>query len=225
MGFFDDIGNGIGFISGGLGSIVGGVGGSAIEGLTPGVEKFGGPGRLDSPEAQRFLDVNGLDKQFNQFGNVQGGFRDTQRGLAHRLQAQANGTAPSLADRQLALAQQRGLAQQQALAAGARGPNRALAQRQAAINSGNLNSQLAAQGVGARLQEQRQAQGLLANVATQARQQDLGTDQLTTQQAIERERIRQQKLQAILGQPTAFERGSALISTIGSTAATGQGGA
>lgn len=95
------------------------------------------------------------------------GFADAQAGLgglAGQLQGQAFGTAPSLAMEQLRQAQGANAANTMALQASSRGVNPA----QAALNASQVNSagnqQMAAQGVGAALQERNAAQGLLGNV-------------------------------------------------------------
>lgn len=109
--------------------------------------------------------ANNLAGAAGQAGNAQApGFADAMGGLgglAGMLQGQANGTAPSLAMEQLRQAQGTNAANTMALQASSRGLNPA----QAALNASQVNSagnqQVAAQGVGAALQERNAAQGLL----------------------------------------------------------------
>lgn len=108
---------------------------------------------------------NALAGQAGQAGNAQApGFAESMgglSGLAGMLQGQANGTAPSLAMEQLRQAQQTNAANTMALQASQRGLNPS----QAALNSAQVNAQgnqnVAAQGVGAALQERTAAQGML----------------------------------------------------------------
>jgi len=115
----------------------------------------------------------------SRIGNVQAGqlgtsdFRGTQVDLAASLQAQAAGTAPSIAEMQAKRQGDRALAQQLAMQAGATGSQAALARRQAARGQAQISADIAATSAQTRLAEQRQAQEQLAQVSSQARQQDV----------------------------------------------------
>ncbi len=122
-----------------------------------------------------------LSDQLNQIGtgqNVDPVFRDYQKGLAAQLQAQANGQGPSIAQMQLQQATDRTLNQSLGAIRSATGANAGLSARTAALagaqqlgSAGNASGQL-------RLQEQQQAQQMLAGVAGQGRSGDdaaLGT--------------------------------------------------
>lgn len=106
--------------------------------------------------------------------------RGYQDFLSNQLQAQTLGQGPSLAQGQFQQNLDQSIAAQQALATSARGGNIAGAQRQAAMNTGNLNLQGAQQAAQLRQQEQLQAQGLLGQTSSTMRGQDIG---LATSQA------------------------------------------
>lgn len=91
--------------------------------------------------------------------------RQAAEKLIADLQAQSAGTGPSLATAQLKSAQDRGLAQTLATAAAMRGGSAASNQRQVLTQKGDADRQFAQDAAMARLQEQQQAQGALANLA------------------------------------------------------------
>jgi hypothetical protein len=101
-------------------------------------------------------------------------FRQGQVGFVNQLQNMANGQGPSLVQNQLQQATDQNLAQQQALAASARGGNSGMAQRIAAQNAGNIQQQAAQQSAGLRQQEMLGAYGMLGNQLASARGQDIG---------------------------------------------------
>jgi len=84
-----------------------------------------------------------------------------QMALNKQLMNQAQGIGPSVAGMQLQQATDQNIAQQQALAASARGGNVGMAQRIASQQAGQIQQQSAQQMGLLRLQEQQQAQGLL----------------------------------------------------------------
>lgn len=100
--------------------------------------------------------------------------RTYQDFLAKQLQQQASGQGPSLAQGQFQNNLDQSIAAQHAMAASATGGNIGLAQRQAAVNTGNLNLQAANQAAQLRMQEQLAAEGLLGTTAGTMRGQDLG---------------------------------------------------
>ena len=106
--------------------------------------------------------------------------RASQIGLAEALQAQAAGTAPSLAEQQLARQNELAVRQQLALAGSQRGMTPAMAQRQAAMNIANLQGEQGARAAELRIQEQQAARAQLADVLNQTRGVDVN---LATQQA------------------------------------------
>lgn len=98
-------------------------------------------------------------------------FAADQRWLLDQLRAQALGQGPSLAKEQLRLGADQNVAAQQALAATGRG-NAAMAARQAAQNTANINQNMAGQAALAGIQERLGALGQIGGVAGQARGQD-----------------------------------------------------
>lgn len=103
-----------------------------------------------------------------------------QQSLITQLQAQANGTGPSLASGMLKQGTDRTLANQAALAATMGASNPALAQRQLATNAITANQQLAQASAQQRMQDQINGQSQLGSVLNNARGQDIG---LATAQA------------------------------------------
>lgn len=112
-------------------------------------------------------------------------FRKRQLELANMLQAQASGQGPSLAQNQLQQANEQALKQQMALAASQRGGNLQMAQRQAAINIGDLQQQNALQSAQLAMQEQMAARQQLEGILGSARGQDIAVD--TTQTGFEQQ--------------------------------------
>jgi hypothetical protein len=103
-----------------------------------------------------------------------------QMGLLQQLQQQAMGQGPSLAAEQLKQAQESAFAQSQAQLAGARGGASPLLARQALAARQSQAGDLGRAASLARMQEQAQARGQLAEVAGGVRGQE---QQLATQQA------------------------------------------
>ncbi len=123
------------------------VGGQVADGLDAATE---------SRANNEFREIDQKNFDLPNYWEISGSYKDQVR----RLQDQANGRGPSLANMQMQRGLQSALAQQQALAQSGRG-NPAMAARQAAINSGNIAQNLAGQGTMARLAEQRQGQQML----------------------------------------------------------------
>ena len=105
------------------------------------------------------------------YNQAQGGFGQVeagQQGLAQSLQGEANGTAPSVAQSQLAQNTQTNIANQFAAAAsGANGQNPGMAQYNAANIGANANQQAAGQAATAGIQEREGAQSLLGSTLGQ----------------------------------------------------------
>lgn len=99
-------------------------------------------------------------------------FRGNQASLINSLEAQARGEGPSLAAQQLAAATDRNTKQSQALAAGAAGPNAALAQFQAQAGNQQLGAQAGQDAALMRIQEQYNAQNQLGLTLHGARGMD-----------------------------------------------------
>lgn len=100
--------------------------------------------------------------------------REVQTGLISDLQAQANGTAPSVAQAQLQKASDQNLSNTLAAIQSTRGMG-ATAAAGSAIGAGAAAGQQMAQDSAIlRLQEQMQARGLLGQIATGTRGQDIG---------------------------------------------------
>jgi len=102
-------------------------------------------------------------------------FRDAQMRQMQQLQGIASGQQQGAGELATQRQVQNAMAAQQAQARMARGgQNAALAMRQGARNSAGIGLSGAGQSQQAAMQDQMNAQGLLANVAGQGRQQDLG---------------------------------------------------
>lgn len=158
----------------------GGILGGGIGGLIPGVGKIiGGVGEVAGGQPQFKGSVRKIDeKAFNiadakdaaqraRVQEVRSRDRSEQaqqdnRQLIEQLQAQAAGTAPSLAEAQLRSASERNLAQQLAAAQSQQGGSAAARERQLMQNQAASGRELAQDATVARLQEQQQAQQLLA---------------------------------------------------------------
>ncbi len=125
---------------------------------------------------------NPYDAQMQAWANGQGNptaaqgqlsqFRGNQAHLISALEAQARGEGPSLAAQQLQAATDRNTKQSQALAAGASGPNAALAQFQAQQGNQALGAQAAQDAALMRIQEQYNAQNQLGLTLHGARGMD-----------------------------------------------------
>lgn len=109
------------------------------------------------------------DEQYKQATARQSAANTANNSLIQQLQAQSNGSAPSIAQAQLQSTTNRNLAQQMAAAAAQRSPNAALQQRQLAQQRAAANRDVAEQGAVLRLQEQQANQQQLGSV--------LGTEQ------------------------------------------------
>lgn len=115
-------------------------------------------------------------RKFDQRKNVEARTaesRGNSLALQRQLMAQTTGAAPSLATAQLKAAQDRNLSQLMAAAQAQRGGNSALQQRQMMMQQGQAGRALAQDSATARLQEQAQAQQLLANTSQAQQGQDL----------------------------------------------------
>jgi hypothetical protein len=106
-----------------------------------------------------------------QLGNGDQRNAQVQSGLMSQLQSQANGQGPSVAQANFHAANDANMRQQLSLAAS--GGDSALGQRQAALNAANGQQANAQALVGARAQEQLNAQNQLGSLSTNARGQDL----------------------------------------------------
>lgn len=112
---------------------------------------------------QRLGDINGRQDS---------SFRAGQMGLADQLQKYANGTE-SVSQLQLKQAADANIANQMAMAAGARPGQGAMMSRMASQNAGSIGTQLAGQQAVAGLQERQQASNALAGLYNTGRSQDL----------------------------------------------------
>lgn len=108
--------------------------------------------------------------------------RDVQQQLIQQLQAQARGEGPSIAQAQLRKASEENVANSAAMMASGRGPGAAGAAYQTANKAGDIGQKMAGDSAMLRLQEQMQAQNMLAGVTGQMRGQDLSSQQLNLQQ-------------------------------------------
>lgn len=169
-----------------LGSVVPGVGtaiGAGVGGIAGGLLGLFGGGKDD--EQKRLLEEYRKQVMMRQAPEIAApsvagtssaatsDFRGNQQALIDRLEAQANGTAPSIVDAQLRQATDRNTALQQSMAQSGRG-NATLANIVAANNSNNYGQQAAQTAVAGRLQEQQQANAQLSGTLQGARGQDEG---------------------------------------------------
>jgi hypothetical protein len=100
--------------------------------------------------------------------------RKYQTGLMDALRLQAAGGGPSLATASMRAATDRNNAQAMGMAASMKGPQSALAGRQVALGAAGANQQAAQASAMMRMQEQLNAQGLLGQVSSGVRAQDIG---------------------------------------------------
>lgn len=117
-----------------------------------------------------------------------------RRSLVESLQAQAAGTAPSLAEAQLKSASERNLAQQLAAAQSQRGGSAASRERQLMRGQAQAGRELAQDATTARLQERQMAQQLLGEQVSQEQQL---ADQLTQSYLAQGFNINQARQQAL----------------------------
>lgn len=130
----------------------------------------------------KFSNVNAPTSGYSQIDPTAGNQNASgQQSLISQLQAQANGTGPSLASGMLKEGTDRTLANQAGLAATLGSSNPALAQRQLATNAITSNQQLAQASAQQRMQDQINAQSQLGSVLTNARGQDLQNAQTQAQ--------------------------------------------
>jgi hypothetical protein len=108
--------------------------------------------------------------------------RGVQTDLIQKLQAQARGEGPSIAQAQLRQATDENMSNALAMQAAGRGPAGAGAAYNAANQQSQIGQKMAGDSAMLRLQEQMQAQNMLAGVSGQARQQDMSAQGLNLQQ-------------------------------------------
>lgn len=122
--------------------------------------------------------------------------REQQDALAAELWRRQQGLAPSVAERQLAQTTQQQQAATASIAASARGGamGQAAAQQEAARQQAYIGQTAAGQAATLRAQEQAQAEGALAQLYGQQRQQDLAAQQgeVTTQLGVGQQRVAEQ---------------------------------
>jgi hypothetical protein len=172
-----------------LGSVVPGVGtaiGAGVGGIAGGLLGLFGGGKDD--EQKRLLEEyrrQVMAREAPQIGPASqaatSDFRTNQQDLVKRLEAQANGTAPSIVDAQLRQATDRNMAQQSSIAQSGRG-NPTLAGIVAANNSANFGQAASQSAVAGRLAEQQMANQQLSGTLQGARGTDEQTSQFNAQQ-------------------------------------------
>lgn len=165
-----------GAVGGGMAGAPAGPWGAAIGAGIGGLLGAFGGGNSDEEEMRRRS--NGRAPQMDPAAQSRySAFRGNQSDLIAMLEAQARGEGPSLAQAQLQAATDRNQKGQQALAAGAQGPNAMLAQFQAMQNSSGLGMQAAQDAAMARMQEQYNAQNQLGLTLHGARGMDEANNQ------------------------------------------------
>ena len=162
----------------GIGAVAGGIGGGLLGMLGGGRDE---EQRKQLEEYRKMV----MGREAPQLGpaatSATSDFRGNQQALVGRLEAIANGTAPSLAAEQLKAATDRNMAQQQSIAQSGRG-NATLANIVAANNASNFGQQAAQQAVAGRLAEQQIGIQQLSGTLQGARGQDEQGSQFNAQQ-------------------------------------------
>lgn len=173
----------------------------------------GSPGSINlyDPNAAAF-NVNGytsdgLKQQANLANNREGAggdMRGVQQDLIKQLQGQASGQGPSIAELQFKQAADQNMADNMRAAGSARGPQQGAQVKAANMASAQGRSENANAAAQMRMKEQMQAQGLLAQTASQSRTQDLQNQQQNdelvkfyTQSGLSLEQSQQQAKQAL----------------------------
>jgi hypothetical protein len=129
-----------------------------------------------------------------------------QRGAQlQRLQMQANGQGPSLAQMQANQALTQGRQQLESMAVSDR-RNPALARRNAMIQGGQLSARIQQQAMMGRLAEKQQAEAALAAAIANAQQAD-------NQRANILQNAYNTRYTGAMGQPTNFERGANVLAS------------
>lgn len=123
-----------------------------------------------------------------------------QQGLLQQLQGQATGTGPSLADAQLRKASDQNLANTLSSIQATRGMGATAAAANAAGAGAQAGQQLAQDSAIVKLQEQMQAQGLLGQLATGTRGQDIGQAAQAAEIEIKKRAQRDQIAAQLIGQ-------------------------
>ncbi len=180
----------VGSAFGPWGTAIGGIGGGLLGGLGG---LFGGSGNSQQDQAH-----NMLQDYYNKIlgrGAPQAGaasqsgyssFRQNQGNLINHLEALSNGQGPSLAMAQLQAATDKNLASTQAMAASGRGGP--IANAQAMNQMGRTQAQASQDSVGARIQEEQMALGMLGSNINAGRQSDESTNQFNASQQNEMQR-------------------------------------
>lgn len=127
-------------------------------------------------QAAQIAPVNTVDS-LSQNTSLSGESRGLQMGLANQLQAQANGTAPSLAGLQLQQALDANQKSNLSLARSSDYINPAVAMRAALAQNATMGQQSAMTAAQARIAEVNAGQMALANVLNQQRGTDVGIEQ------------------------------------------------
>jgi hypothetical protein len=169
--------------------------GSIGKGFTGLVSGFGGPERSGG-------EFTAVDPNLGRNAAA-----EMQQGqLLQRLQQQAMGQGPSLAQMQANQALSQGRQQLESMAVTDR-RNPALARRNAMLQGGMLSGRIQQQAMMGRVAEQQNAQQALAEAINQARMADLQRAQIV-------EQARTARYNAMMGTPSSFERGSNVVSSI-----------
>ena len=165
-------------------------------------QHFGGSreqaGRLSEIQSRGFNEAQGRQAGRADFARALGA-REQQQGLADQFLAMIRGDRPSVAENQLMAGQDRALNNQLAMAASQRG-NPALAMRQAARNSGDIQAQTNQQAAMLRAQEQAAARQGLAGLLGGMRGQDFQAAGLAQNQMGMNDAARQAFLNAMMQQ-------------------------
>lgn len=163
----------MGSVMSGIGNVLGSVVGGPVGGLSKGFSEAAGT------QSQYQAGMPGIYQQNFQPGLSQSasGFNqniNSQNELAQALMAQSRGEGPNPALLQLQQTTGQNMANANAMAAGARGVNPALAMRLAQQNAAMQNQQSAGQAALMSAQQQLGAQGQLAGLYSNIGQQQLG---------------------------------------------------
>lgn len=194
--------------------------GKVVKSIVGGGGSSGMMGTGRAKVTKREIDEAPFKKQIAAREGQQEEIRVRQTSQADRLQAQAEGKAPSLAEAQLKAATSRSLKQQLAAAQTGRGGSAASRERALMRSSGEARRETAEAATTARLQEQQQAERALAEQLASQRAADIGIAQADRASLQEVERLRTQQDMGIAGlnlsahQSAAAARGG-MFKTIG----------
>lgn len=168
--------------------------GTQQQGAVMGLSQYGVPSAPFNPIDSSGYKAGADDASVRRGWGIEGGTnnqsRMQQQNLIQMLQAQANGTGPSIAQNQLKQATDRNIAGASSMAASGRGPGAAMGAYNANNMAAQANQGAAMDSAILRSQEQMQAQSMLGAVLGQTRGQDLGMANMQIQSQMQQQQMR-----------------------------------